>query len=354
MNASRTMRSYAMPGFGGALVERIEPAPVPTGSEVLMRVDASGVCHSDLHIWEGGFDLGGDKRLDFRPFVTLPHTLGHEIAGTVIACGPEVQGVAVGDRRVVYPWIGCGRCARCSAGDEHLCATPAALGTRRRGGFSDTVLVPHARYLFDFAGVREEFACTCACSGLTAFSALKKAAPAARGEPLLIIGAGGVGLAAIRLACSVYGVAPVVAEIDRSKWDAARAAGAAKIIDPRDADALKTLMNDTGGVAAAIDFVGAQASASFAMGVLRKGGRLVLVGLFGGALEIALPLLPLRAISLIGSFVGSLAEMQELMALARAGQLQEIPLQRRSLSSAQQTLEELKQGRIIGRVVLQP
>jgi len=97
------MRSYAMQGFGEALVERIEPAPDPVGSEVLMRVGACGVCHSDLHIWEGGFDLGGGKRLDFRPFVTLPHTLGHEITGTVISCGPEVQGVAVGDRRVVYP-----------------------------------------------------------------------------------------------------------------------------------------------------------------------------------------------------------------------------------------------------------
>jgi alcohol dehydrogenase/propanol-preferring alcohol dehydrogenase len=354
MKVSRTMRSYAMQGFGEPLVERIEAAPAPTGSEVLMRVDACGVCHSDLHIWEGGFDLGGGKRLDFRPFVTLPHTLGHEIAGTVIACGPEAQGVAAGERRVVYPWIGCGRCARCTEGDEHLCAAPAALGTRRRGGFSDTVLVPHARYLFDFAGVREEFACTCACSGLTAFSALKKAAPQSGGAPLLIVGAGGVGLAAIRLACSVHGVAPIVAEVDRNKWDAARAAGASRLVDPHDTDAVKALMDESGGVAAAIDFVGAPASASFAMGMLRKGGRLVLVGLFGGSIELALPLLPLRAISLIGSFVGSLAEMQELMALVRAGRVQEIPLQVQPLALAQQTLDQLKQGRVIGRVVLQP
>lgn len=348
------MRSFVMTGFGEPLREQIAPRPEPAGSEVLLKVDACGVCHSDLHIWDGYFDLGGGRQLDVRPGIPLPRALGHEIAGTVVAVGPEVRDARPGDRRVVFPWIGCGECARCAAGEEHLCAAQRNLGTRRDGGFATHVLVPHERYLLDFGRVREEVACTYACSGLTAFSALKKAGPLAAGDALIVIGAGGVGLSAIRLARIVHGIAPIVAEIDAAKRDAALAAGAAQVLDPRDGDAVKQLVAQTGGAAAVVDFVGAPPSVGFAMQALRRGGRLVLVGLIGGSIELQLPLLPIRALSLIGSFVGSLEEMRELMALARDGRVPEIPVQVRPLEDAQRTLDDLKQGRVVGRVVLRP
>ncbi|HRD79088.1 MAG TPA: alcohol dehydrogenase catalytic domain-containing protein, partial [Hyphomicrobiaceae bacterium] len=114
------------------------------------------------------------------------------------AVGPEASGAAVGDKRVVYPWIGCGTCHTCTSGDEQLCNAPQALGVHRDGGFATKVLVPDTRYLVEYAPLPEAQACTYACSGLTAFGALKKLVPFPSGGRLLIIGAGGVGLSGVR------------------------------------------------------------------------------------------------------------------------------------------------------------
>ncbi len=172
---------------------------------------------------------------------------------------------------------------------------------------------------------------------------------------MLIIGAGGVGLAAVSLAQPVLGTAPIVADLNEAKRAAAGAAGAKEGIDPADPQARKTLIKSTeGGVATAIDFVGNSASIEFGMAVLRKGGRLIVVGLFGGAITLATPLLPLRSISLIGSYVGSLEELKALVALAQAGKLGEIPVAPRPLAAAQATLDDLRAGRILGRAVLRP
>ena len=349
------MVSYQIEEFGKPLAQALRETPVPQGSEVLLKVGSCGVCHSDLHLSDGYFDLGDGARLDLSRGIAPPRTLGHEIAGTVVALGPDAQGVAIGDRRVVYPWIGCGHCNQCAAGDEQLCAAPRALGIQRDGGFADHVLVPHARYLLDFDPLPEAQACTYACSGLTAYAALKKAAPLTAADPLLIIGAGGVGLSAIRLARQMYATPPIVAEIDKAKWDTALDAGAGQLIDPGDAGALKALMKASGGgVAAAIDFVGAASSFAFGLGALRKGGRLVCVGLFGGASPVATALLPLRAVSIIGSYVGSLAEMQAVLAIARSGVLPELPVSTQPLATASQALADLRAGRVRGRTILEP
>ena len=151
-----TMTSWQVTDFGRPLVQAVRQAPAPGGAEVVLRVDGCGVCHSDLHMRDGFFDLGHGQKLDVGRLVRPPRTLGHEIAGTVVACGPDAQGVAVGDRRLVYPWLGCGNCRLCTSGQEHLCATPQPLGVARDGGFATHVLVPHARYLLDFGGLPVE------------------------------------------------------------------------------------------------------------------------------------------------------------------------------------------------------
>ena len=348
------MLSYKLAEFGAPLVRTEEAPPTPTGTEVLVRITASGVCHSDLHIADGFFDLGGGEKLDLRGGIALPRTLGHEIAGEAIAAGPEAN-VALGKTYIVYPWIGCGICGPCMLGLEHLCARPRALGAGADGGYSDHVLVPHARYLVDLGGLPPDLAATYACSGLTAYSALLKVEPLATGENVLIVGAGGVGGAAIRLAKTLFGIAPVVADIDERKRESARAAGASQAVDPADPSVRKALAKATGGgFAAVLDFVGSERTAEFSLSLVRKGGKYIVVGLYGGALHMALPLLPLRGISIVGSYVGSLGELNELVALANTGKGPTIPLERRPLADVQTALTNLREGSVAGRIVLAP
>ena len=347
------MLSYQVTAYGRPLERRETASPEPRGEEVLLRVSACGVCHSDVHLWEGAFDLGDGKRLDLTRGRDLPHTLGHEIAGEVVAPGPEASGVAVGDRRVVYPWLGCGDCPRCRTGDEHLCPTGHPMGVGRAGGFADHVLLPHPRCLFEYAPLGEALAATYACSGLTAYGALRKAAAGAASGELLIVGLGGVGMAALGLAPSVVDAPVLCADVDAARLEVAGTRGAAATFDAAAPDAIKQVRRRTGdGVAAAIDFVGSERSAAFALGALAPGGTLVVVGLFGGALKLSLPLLPLKHLTIRGSYVGSPAEMAELLALGRSGSVPELPIAERPLAAAQAALDDLRAGRVIGRVVL--
>jgi propanol-preferring alcohol dehydrogenase len=144
------------------------PDPVPTGSEVVLEVTRCGVCHSDLHFWHGFYNMGGGKVMSLQDRgVTLPRAPGHEITGRVVAFGPAAQGVAVGDERIVYPWIGCGHCARCAAGQDNLCLAQRSLGVLENGGFGSQVKVPHPRYLVAYDGIDPSLAATYACSGIT-------------------------------------------------------------------------------------------------------------------------------------------------------------------------------------------
>jgi D-arabinose 1-dehydrogenase-like Zn-dependent alcohol dehydrogenase len=349
------MLSYQVEEFDRPLARVLRDTPAPQGTEVVLRVGCCGVCHSDVDLHRGYFELGGENRLDMARSVAPPRTLGHEIAGTVVAVGPDATGARVGDRRVVYPWIGCGQCSTCGAGNEHLCGASRALGINRDGGFADHVVVPHPKYLFEFDPLPDDQACTYACSGLTAYSALKKAAPLAKGDTMLIIGAGGVGLSGIRFARRMFDATIVVAEVDKSKWDVAREAGANDVIDPTADGASKSLFKATGGgVAGAIDFVGASSTFAFGFGALRKGGKLVCVGLFGGAANFVTTMLTMKAVSVIGSYVGSLQEMNEMMRIAREGTLPALPLTNQPLATATQALADLKAGRIRGRAILRP
>ena len=354
VNVPRQMRSYKLVQFGTRLSEIVESPPAPIGTQVLMRIRACGVCHSDIHLSEGHFDLGHGQKMDLSRGIQLPRILGHEIAGTVDELGPEATGVSLGDKRVIFPWGGCGQCVLCRTGQEHLCARPRNHGLTLDGGYSNYVLVDHPKYLVPFDPLPEAFAATLACSGLTAFSALKKAEPIDKDHPLLVIGAGGLGLAATGLARKLYGIDAIVADIDEAKRHAALEAGASMAVDPADPEQGKRLLKETGGFAAAIDFVGAESTAEFGLALLRKGGRLIVVGLFGGAINISLPTLPIRGIGVIGSYVGSLTEFKELLALAQAGHLRRIPIETRPLDAAQQSLDDLRAGRVRGRLVLTP
>jgi len=318
---------------------------------VLVRIARCGVCHSDLHMQDGYFLLGDGKQLDVRAGRTLPFTLGHEIAGVIESAGPDAN-VALGQPAAIYPWIGCGACAACKVGDENICAAPRHLGITVDGGFASHVLIPHPRYLIDYAPLSSSYAGALMCSGLTAYAALKRLADRAARAPLLLVGLGGVGLMGLALARAMYGAAPYVADIDPRKREAALAAGAAQAFDPADAGARKALLKASGGIYAAIDFAGSDKSLAFATGVLAKGGKVVVTGLIGGGYATAVAMFPLKAMTIEGTQTGTLAEARELIDLVRVKNILPPPIAERPLNQAQATLDDLRAGKIVGRVVL--
>src|SRR6516225_6396720 len=351
------LRRQSLIAYGAPLVETIVECPQPQRSEVLVRIERCGVCHSDLHMQDGSFRLAGDKKLDITSGRALPFTLGHEIAGVIESAGADVAGnaaAAPGRKVAVFPWIGCGACPACRRGEENLCAAPRHLGIAVDGGFASHVVVAHPRYLLDYGPLSPALAGALRCSGLTAYAALKRQASRAARGPVLLVGLGGVGMMGLALARAMYATAPLplVADIDATKRAAALAAGAAAAFDPADPTARKAVLAATGGVHAVCDFVGSDASLAFATGVLAKGGKVVVTGLLGGGFATPAAMFALRAMTIEGVLTGTLAEAQELMALARAGAPPSIPIAERPLAQAQAALDDLRAGRVVGRAVL--
>ena len=351
------MISYDVIAFGQPLERMERPTPVPIGSEVLLRVAAAGVCHTDLHTWEGAYDLGGGRQLSMRERgVSLPLTLGHEIVGEVLAAGPDATGVGPGQMRLVYPWIGCGTCSLCQRGRENLCPSPRFLGIFRAGGYSDHVMVPDARYLIDIGELSPEQAAPYACSGLTTYSAIRKIDPhVLANETVVVIGAGGVGLMGVTLLRALGCPAVGVVETDARRRDAALKAGAAWAVDGAAPDALDQVKRaGQQGVWAVIDCVGSAATVAQGLAMLTKGGQLIIVGLFGGEMSLSPALLPMRAVSIVGSYIGNLGELQELMALVCRQRPAPVPLDCRCLDEAGAAMQALAAGQVVGRVILKP
>jgi len=351
-----TMTRQALTNYGQPLEELNEPVPVPQGSEVIVRIRNCGVCHSDLHLQDGYFSLGGDNKLDVRHGRELPFTLGHEIEGELVAAGPDadVGNLEIGKRYAVFPWIGCGNCVRCDGGEEHLCDRPRALGINLDGGFSTHLRVPDAKYLLNYDGISAEIACAYMCSGLTAYSALIKLGKRAERGPAVLVGLGGVGMMGLSLALAMHKHKPYVADIDPAKREAAMAAGAAAAFDPGEPGFRKTFMKATGGgVFGAVDFAGTDGSFAYASGAITKGGKVVVSGMIGGSFTMAVPMLPMRAIAIEGSFVGSLQEAKDMLDLVKQGNVAPIPVETRPLSAANSALNDLKSGKVVGRVVLE-
>ena len=346
------MRRQSLVAYGQPLCETVADCPTPRGTEVLIRVERCGVCHSDVHLQDGYFMLAGDKRLDVTEGRTLPFTLGHEIAGVIEAFGDGADGATLGRRVAVYPWIGCGTCAACRGGEENLCSNHRHVGIVVDGGFATHVLVPHPRYLLDYAPLPATFAGPLMCSGLTAYSALKRLAGRPERGPALLVGLGGVGMMGLAVARALFREPPIVADIDADKRKAALAAGAAQAYDPADPQARKAVLAATGGVLAVCDFVGSEKSLQFSTGVLGRGGKVVVTGLLGGAFSMPAAMFAIKAITIEGTLTGTLAEARELLDLARAGKMTPIPTHDRPLAQAQAALDDLRAGRVVGRTVL--
>ena len=349
------MLSYDVVEWGKPFEKIERETPAPRGTEVLVRLKYCGVCHSDVHIRDGYFDLGGGKRLHMSERGMYPPvTLGHEPFGTVIEAGPDAVDAPIGADRLIYPWTGCGACVRCREGLDNYCMTPRMIGIQRPGGYADHLIVPHPRYLIDASGIDPVWAATLSCSGLSTYSAVSKLKPIPRDEWVAVIGAGGLGLSAIGMLRALGHGRVLAVDIDAAKLREAEKAGASLTLNGRDADAAQKLKQLTqGALYGAVDFVGSAETANLVLGALRKGGKLILVGLFGGEIPLSIAVTILRAITVQGSHLGSVEELKAVVALAREGKIKPIPIQTRPLSEVSRTLDELKAGGVIGRAVVE-
>ena len=332
------------------------PDPKPRDSQVLVRIEASGVCHSDIHLWEGGYEgaAGTFLKVEDRG-VKFPITPGHEISGKIEAIGDAVSGFNVGDKVVVYPWIGEGSCPACRVAQENLCDTPKTIGIYRDGGYSELVLVPNFRYLVKIDNLDVNSSASLACSGLTAYNAVKKAT-VGPGESIVIIGAGGLGLMSVQIARTTTNSRIVVVDVDDKRLSEAKKLGAHEVVNSSKGDPVEEIKNLTNalGAEAVIDFVNNNRTAPVAINMLRKRGKLVMVGLFGGALELSLPVIPLRGLTITGAYTGSFNDLVELVNLAKTGAMKSVVNRTYKLDDANQALEDLRAGKIVGRAVLNP
>ena len=354
------MKSLQIIEWGKPLEMRETLTPSPNGKEILVSVEACGVCHSDLHIHEGFFDLGNGTKFPISSRgVNPPFTMGHEPVGRVIAVGPLANLNLVGKSFVIYPWISCETCEPCRNNLSQICDAPKIIGTRVDGAYADHLLVPDEKYLVEYGDLDLHLACTMACSGLTVYSAIKKIDPKklSRSDSILIIGAGGLGLSAIILAKALTKAQIVVVDIDEKKLEVARQLGADFVVLSNAAEATAQLLEFTGegnGLAASLDFVGLPTTLDFSLACLRKGGIHVHVGLYGGAYQLSLPPLSFKMLQIKGSYVGTLAEFKELISLAQGGLEFPLPIEKRPLAEANQALDDLRNGNVVGRLVLKP
>jgi D-arabinose 1-dehydrogenase-like Zn-dependent alcohol dehydrogenase len=353
----RCAHRWAFPKWGGQLIEQSDELAAPVGREVTVRVTHCGMCHSDLHVQAGGFDMGGGKLSSLeRAGTKLPVTMGHEIGGEVVEIGAEVKDVKLGDKVVVYPWLGCGECLVCERGDDHLCTRASRnLGIQLPGGYADLVRVPHERYLVPIGTLEPARAATFACAGITAFGAIRKLDALDAEDHVAIIGCGGVGMTAVALYSATASARIVAIDPDPAKREAALAHGATMAFDPNEEGAARTIGKACGfNIAGAVDFVGSQASSTLAVNLVRRTGQVIIVGLFGGEFRMPLPMFALKSLRISGSYVAGLHELRDLIALAQRATLPQIPLDLRPLSSVNQALDDLTKGHVVGRVVLQP
>ena len=319
--------------------------PSPGPGEVLVKVEAAGLCHSDLHVmdWPEGM-LAFD----------LPMTLGHETAGVVAALGAGAKGVEVGDPVLIYgPW-GCGTCVACARGADNLCARRSACGLGSDGGLAEYLLVPSPRFLVPRGELDAARSAPLADAALTPYHALKpqlwRLVP---GASVVVIGVGGLGHVAVQLVRELSPARIVAIDLREQARRIAREAGADVALD---ADGLGAadVRAQTGeaGAALVLDFVGSDTTLRLAASVIGIGGHVSIVGSGAESFPCATGTVPFEWSAGKPSW-GTLPELHEVVALARAGRI-EIEVERLALEQAVDGYRRLRRGEVTGRAVVVP
>ncbi|MFJ4341822.1 NAD(P)-dependent alcohol dehydrogenase [Streptomyces sp. NPDC088915] len=326
------------------------PDPEPGPGQVLLRVTAAGVCHSDIAVMS--------RPADQIPF-PLPLTLGHEGVGTVEALGAGVEGFAVGDAVAVYgPW-GCGACFMCAQGKENYCPRAAELGIRppglgAPGAIAEYMVVDSPRHLVPLGDLDPVRAAPLTDAGLTPYHAVKRSLPKlVPGSTAVVIGTGGLGHVAIQLLRAMTAARVVALDVTEEKLALARTVGAHETV-LSDASAAARVRELTGGRGAEVvlDFVGAPPTVTSAGAMAAVEGDVTIVGLGGGALPVGFGS-PAYEVSVASPYWGTRAELIEVLDLARAGAV-DVHVETYALDDAPKAYERLHEGRVQGRAVILP
>jgi len=350
------MKGYALLEWGKPLQKYEVPTPKPKNKEVLVEVHNCGLCHSDLHVQDGYF--GGDgMRLNLsEKGCKLPVFPGHEIYGRIQEFGPDsgLTKADIGKPVIVFPWLGCGKCPACESGHDENCPTPRVIGQNVPGGFADTVLVRDAKFCVDATGIDPLIAGLFACSGITAFNALKKLGPN-KEDWIAVIGVGGVGLMTIAVAKALGFKKVAAIDIDEAKLPTAIKCGADTGFCSKLPEIAKTIKEETGGgVIGVVDVVGKTATVALGAEIMKRNAVHVTVGLGGGELHVPLVLLTFRQFHFRGSVVGTstVQDLKDVIALAKQGKLKPMPAQAVPIQDANQSMDLLRAGKVSGRIAL--
>jgi alcohol dehydrogenase, propanol-preferring len=320
--------------------------PVPGPGQVLVKVEATGLCHSDLHVmdWPEG-TLGWD----------LPVTLGHETAGTVASLGAGARGVEEGEPVLIYgPW-GCGRCRGCARGEANLCEQRVGgCGLGFDGGLADFVVVPSAQVLVPRGDIDAVAAAPLTDAALTPYHALKsqlwRLVP---GSAVVVIGVGGLGHVAVQLVRELSPARIVGVDVREHARRLALDAGAHAALDAREVTAAEVRAEtNSSGAALVLDFVGSDETVRLGAAVIQIGGHVSIIGSGGTTFPITLGTVPLEWSAGRPSW-GTLAELHEVIALAHSGSI-EVEVERLSLEQTVEGYRRLRRGDIAGRAVVVP
>ncbi len=326
------------------------PDPEPGPGQVLLKVSAAGVCHSDIAVMSW-------PEKDF-PY-PLPLTLGHEGAGTIAALGEGVSGFAVGDSVAVYgPW-GCGACPPCADGRENYCLRAAELnifppGLGAPGAIAEYMIVDNARHLEPLHGLDPVETVPLTDAGLTPYHAIKRSLPKlVPGSTAVVIGAGGLGHVAIQLLRALSSARVIALDVSEDKLELARTVGAHEtaISDATAADRVRELTGGRGATAV-FDFVGAAPTTATAAGCVAMEGDITIIGIGGGAVPVGFGVLPFE-VNVTAPYWGSRGELHEVLDLARAGSIK-VHVETFAMQDAPLAYDRLHSGKINGRAVILP
>jgi propanol-preferring alcohol dehydrogenase len=338
------MKAAVLHEFRNPLTIEEVARPNPEHDEVLIEVQACGVCHSDLHVAHGDWP-------QFASIVKKPLILGHEIAGRVVERGSSVRDLQVGDH-VGLPWIhwSCGECELCREGNENLCPKQKITGVTVDGGFAEFVKAPASHVAKIPNALTFMEAAPLFCAGVTVHRALRKARLSAN-QRLAVFGVGGLGHIAVQIG-SGLGAAVTAIDISDEKLDYAESLGAVNTLNAASVDVVKELRR-RGGVHAALVTSAATAAYDAAFKSLRPTGILLVVGLPADSICFAPILMASGEIRIQASAVGTRKDLREVLAMAAEGKLR-CQVAARPLAEVNEVLNELEQGRVAGRVVLIP